>query len=137
MGGPHRILPERERHLRELIAAWPTPPVRLVPTHGDWQPRNWLTDGTVVRVIDFGRAALRPASTDLNRIAAQDFPGNPELERAFLDGYGSDPREPQSWQREQIRQAIGTACWAHRVGDREFEEQGHRMLDAALGEAGA
>ncbi|HZX05471.1 phosphotransferase family protein, partial [Kribbella sp.] len=60
---PHRIAPEVVDRLRTTIARWPTPPAVLVPTHGDWQPRNWLIDGGTVRVIDFGRAALRPAYT--------------------------------------------------------------------------
>ena len=34
------------------------------------------------------------------------------------------------------REAIGTAAWAYQVGDRPFEEQGHRMIAAALRTAG-
>ena len=133
LDGPHRISPEVEERLRLEISSWPTPPVTLVPTHGDWQPRNWLFDGGVVRVIDFGRSLLRPATTDLARLASQDFLRDSDLEAAFFDGYGGDPREPDGWHRDQVREAIGTACWAHQVGDAEFEAQGHRMISAALG----
>jgi Ser/Thr protein kinase RdoA (MazF antagonist) len=130
---PHRIAPRVEERLRSLIASWPTPPATLVPTHGDWQPRNWLVDDQgVVSVIDFGRAALRPAMTDLARLEVQQFRGHPELERAFLDGYGADPREPSAWHRTLVREAVSTAAWAHQVGDEEFEEQGLRMVDDAL-----
>lgn len=128
----HRITPDVEQRLRDEIAAWPEPPATLVPTHGDWQPRNWLHHEGIVSVIDFGRADLRPAYTDLGRLAAQDFGRDPGLERAFLDGYGSDPREPAAWQRQRIREAIGTAVWAHLVGDERFEAQGHRMIAEAL-----
>ncbi|WP_148614188.1 aminoglycoside phosphotransferase family protein [Nocardioides rubriscoriae] len=130
---PHRIATDTEALLRDEIAAWPTPPARLVPTHGDWQPRNWVVDddGTV-RVIDLGRADLRTAASDLARLAAQDFRRDPALEAAFLEGYGTDPREPHAWWRQQVREAIGTAAWAHRVGDEPFEAQGHRMLRDAL-----
>jgi hypothetical protein len=83
-------------------------------------------------VIDFGRADLRPAYTDLTRLAAQDFRRNPALERAFLDGYGADPREPASWHRQQVREAVGTTVWARLVGDEKFEAQGHRMIAEAL-----
>lgn len=85
-----------------------------------------------MRVIDFGRAALRPAMSDFARLAAQDFARSAALEAAFVEGYGPDPREPQAWHRTRVREAIGTACWAHAVGDLAFEEQGLRMIDDAL-----
>ncbi|WP_256842586.1 phosphotransferase [Ornithinimicrobium cryptoxanthini] len=128
----HRITPQVEAQLRAEIRSWPTPPSVLVPTHGDWQPRNWLRHAGQVRVIDFGRAALRPAMSDLGRLAAQDFARNRGLETAFLEGYGSDPREPAAWHRTRLREAIGTAVWAHQVGDAEFEAQGHAMIAAAM-----
>jgi hypothetical protein len=31
-----------------------------------------------------------------------------------------------------VREAIGTAVWAHLVGDVAFEAQGHRMLAEVL-----
>jgi hypothetical protein len=132
LGGPHRIAADVEQRLRAEIASWPTPAATLVPTHGDWQPRNWLIHEGVVSIIDFGLAAMRPASTDFARLAAQDFRRDPVLEAAFLDGYGPDPREALAWHRHRIREAIGTAAWAHQVGDEAFEDQGHRMISEAL-----
>ena len=129
---PHRIAPDVEARLREEVAAWPTPPSTVVPTHGDWQPRNWLWDDGVVRVIDLGRADLRPAASDLVRLAAQLWRGRPELEEAFVEGYGGDPREPGAWHRLQVVEAVGTAVWAHGVGDEAFERQGHRMIADVL-----
>ncbi len=129
---PHRIEPDVESRLRDLVSSWPTPVAVLVPTHGDWQPRNWLVDDGVVSVIDLGRADLRPAMTDLARLSAQQFRDAPELEAAFLDGYGTDPREPEAWKRLLVHEAVGTAVWAHQVGDDEFEQQGHRMVAEAL-----
>lgn len=133
LNGRHRIPAAAVERLRAEIVAWPTPAANLVPTHGDWQPRNWLVHNEVVSVIDFGRAAMRPALTDFARLAAQEFLRDPNLEQAFLDGYGTDPRRTGAWHRAQVREAIGTAAWAHRVGDEAFEAQGHRMIDAALG----
>ena len=133
LDGPHRIAAAVEEQLRAEIGSWPAPATTLVPTHGDWQPRNWLVDAGVVSAIDLGRAQLRPPTTDLARLASQDFLRDPALEAAFLAGYGGDPREPEAWHRDQVREAIGTACWAHQVGDEEFEAQGHRMVRAALG----
>lgn len=121
-----------EERLRAEIETWPAPATTVVPTHGDWQPRNWLVHDGRVSVIDFGRAALRPAYTDLARLAAQDFARDTQLEAAFLAGYGSDPREPAAWHRQRVREAIGTAVWAYQVGDERFEAQGHRMIVDAL-----
>ena len=132
LAAPHRIAAETVERLRAEILAWPTPPATLVPTHGDWQPRNWLVEAGEVRVIDFGRAALRPAITDFSRLAAQDFLRDPRLEVAFLRGYGPDPREAGAWHRTRLREAIGTAVWAYQVNDSAFEAQGHRMIAAAL-----
>jgi len=139
LGKPHRIAPELTERLRAEVETWPTPATTpattLVPTHGDWQPRNWLVHGGVVSVIDFGRADLRPALTDFARLAVQQFQGNPGFESAFLQGYGSDPREPDAWRRNRLREAIGTAVWAYQVRDEGFEQQGHRMIAEALTES--
>lgn len=132
LGGPHRIALETVERLRAEIAGWPAPAATLVPTHGDWQPRNWLVHNGVVSVIDFGRTAMRPALTDFARLAVQEFRRDPRLETAFLDGYGTDPREAHAWHRNRVREAIGTATWAYRIGDETFEAQGHRMLAEAL-----
>lgn len=128
LDSPHRIDPEVERSVRAEVATWPGGGSVVVPTHGDWQPRNWLIDGGVVRVIDFGRADLRPAAEDFLRLAGQDFARDPRLEAAFLDGYGADPREPEQWRRDVVGQAVTTAVWAYGVGDEEFERFGHRWL---------
>jgi hypothetical protein len=132
LSGPHRIAPSTVSRLRAEITGWPAPAATLVPTHGDWQPRNWLVDDGVVSVIDFGRADLRPAMTDFARLAVRDFRRDPDLESAFLDGYGTDPREREAWHRTLVREAIGTAAWARQVGDELFEAEGHRMIAEAL-----
>ena len=132
LDGPHRIDTATEAELRARVAEFPCPPTVLVPTHGDWQPRNWLRHGDEVRVIDFGRADWRPAHTDFARLAAQQFHGRADLEAAFVAGYGQDPREPAAWRRSLLREAVGTACWAHQVGDVAFEAQGHAMVADVL-----
>jgi hypothetical protein len=128
----HRIDPATEARLRSAIATHDHSPVNLVPTHGDWQTRNWLVYQGVVRVIDLGRAEWRPGLTDFARLARREWKERPDLEVAFLDGYGRDPRDPAGWRATLLREAIGTAVWAYLVGDVAFEEQGHRMVSAAL-----
>lgn len=130
----HRIAPEHERAARAILTDYEPATVTVVPTHGDWQPRNWLVHRDHVRVIDFGRFAFRPAETDLCRLAAQQWRDRPRLEAAFLQAYGLDPRSARLWPMVQLREAIGTAAWAYQVGDERFEVQGHRMLAEALGE---
>ncbi|GAA3599500.1 hypothetical protein GCM10022223_13690 [Kineosporia mesophila] len=130
---PHRIDADSLARLREVIAGWPaSSSVVVVPTHGDWQPRNWVVEDGVVGVIDFGRADLRPALTDFARLSAQQFRGRPELEVAFFEGYGERPGDSGAWGRHCVREAIGTAVWAHQVGDEGFERQGLRMIAEAL-----
>lgn len=133
LAAPHRIEPDVAERLRAMIQSWPTPAATLVPTHGDWQSRNWIIDDGVVRVIDFGRADLRPAIEDFDRLAAREFVHVPGAETAFLDGYGTDPREPNAWFRQRIRAAIGNAVWAFQVGDDGFEAEGHQMIAQLLG----
>ncbi|MCD0447280.1 hypothetical protein LO763_27060 [Glycomyces sp. A-F 0318] len=133
--GPHRVAPETVAALSAMVRSWPREGAVCVPTHGDWQCRNWLMDDGVLRVIDFGRAALRPAAEDFERLAVNEFRRHPGAEAAFLSGYGADPREPGTWLRQRVRSAIATACWAHRIGDERFEAQGHRMIADVLAEA--
>lgn len=137
LDGVHRIAPAEEQRLRALLARPLASEPPLVPTHGDWQPRNWLVDGAELRVIDLGRFAFRPAATDLTRLSAQQWRQAPACEDAFFDGYGADPREPSHWLLARACEAIGTAAWAHQVGDESFERQGHRMIADVLAAAAA
>jgi Ser/Thr protein kinase RdoA (MazF antagonist) len=129
---PHRIEPRTCADLRAVLASRRPVPTVVVPTHGDWQPRNWLIDAGTLKVIDFGRFGWRPAISDFCRLAAQQWRRNPHLEQAFFAGYGGDPRSPDQWRMLALHEAIGTAVWAHQVGDAPFEQQGHRMIAEAL-----
>lgn len=81
-----------------------------------------------------GRADLRPPTEDFVRLAGQDFDRDPDLEAAFLEGYGVDPRTPEQWRRDLLGQAVGTAVWAYGVRDAAFEEHGHALLGSLYGE---
>lgn len=131
---PHCIPAEHVESLHADLDRWPTPPTTIVPTHGDWQTRNWLIDRGTVHAIDFGRAALRPADSDWVRLSQNEFRRDHRFERAFIEGYGGDPREAASWFRTRVREAIGTACWAYAVGDADFEAQGLRLIQEVVDE---
>ena len=85
------ILPAARRaeiraHLRELAQLGPIP---AVPCHLDYTPRNLLATATgQVTVIDFEHARYDLAARDLVRLATRTWPGRPDLEDSFLEGYG-------------------------------------------------
>lgn len=132
LDGEHRIAPDVEAEARSILSSYRPMPITVVPTHGDWQPRNWLIDNGWLRVIDFGRFAFRPPATDLCRIAEKQWRENPALEDSFVAGFGRDPRDERVWPMDLLREAIGTACWAFQVGDADFEKHGLRLLDEAI-----
>lgn len=107
---PHRMEKAAAEKARNLLAAYRPEPVAAVPTHGDWQPRNWLMDGTELRIIDFGRFEFRPALSDFCRLSAQQWRSSPELEDAFFEGYGFDPRESRLWHITLLREAVSTSA---------------------------
>lgn len=131
--------PDQLHHVQAWLNAFVPSPVEVVPTHGDYHPRNWVIrpDGRVA-VIDFGRAELRPWYTDLVRMEHHDFVRTPELQEAFLRGYhpqeaaGRDETVDAGRRLDELMQALGTIVWAHQMGDRSFEEQGRGMLSRAV-----
>ncbi|WP_284986105.1 aminoglycoside phosphotransferase family protein [Arthrobacter sp. fls2-241-R2A-172] len=123
------------RRLTEEVAAVELSPVELVTSHGDYQPRNWLYDDGEVKVIDFGRADLRPWVHDLVRLTHQQFLADAALATAFQEGLGravTSPEEVSAWRLENLDQAVGTVVWAHSIGDESFEQQGVAMVERVL-----
>lgn len=129
---PHRIAPASAARARSLLQTFTPGPVTVVPTHGDWHPRNWIVHDGRLHAVDFGRFAFRPPAFDLTRLAVLHWQSAPSLEQAFFAGYGDDPREPDTWRWLQLREAVGTAVWAFAVDDETFEAQGLRMVRDAL-----
>jgi hypothetical protein len=109
-------------------------PVALSFTHGDYQPRNWLVNDGQLRVIDFGRADQRHWTSELVRLANQQFAGRPHLECAFLEGLDRPmtAQDSEIYRLECIQQALGTVVWANSISDSAFEEHGRRMVRAVL-----
>lgn len=59
-----------------------------VPCHRDYTPRNWLVDDSRLYVIDFELARLDVWVSDLVRLYFGVWTDRPDLQEAFLDGYG-------------------------------------------------
>ncbi|TQS41812.1 aminoglycoside phosphotransferase family protein [Cryptosporangium phraense] len=65
-------------------------PIEAVPCHLDFMPRNLLVrPGGGVAVIDFEHSRYDLAARDVVRLADRVWPERPDLEEAFLAGYGA------------------------------------------------
>ncbi|NUW34540.1 hypothetical protein HTZ77_24320 [Nonomuraea sp. SMC257] len=110
-----------------------------VPVHADNQPRNWLVDTSgTVRLIDFGLSRWDVWIRDLVRLYYRDWRREPELQDAFLDGYG---RRLHAADLELLQvlgaiTAVTTVLWARERGDAGFESQGWNTLALVRTEAG-
>lgn len=104
--GLAEVLPDRAARLEELTAGAldalvPLATGPVVPTHGDYQPKNIYVDGPRVTVIDWDRGALSHPARDVGHFVGQSltmsFAKTGTFERvrpwndAFLDGYGNGP----------------------------------------------
>jgi thiamine kinase-like enzyme len=105
--------------------------VRLVPAHRDYGPRNWLVDAAGhVRVIDFAHSEPSPWAVDLQKLTMREWRGRPELEAAFLEGYG---RVPDGEDRFVLRayvalSALATIAWSVAHDDPGFEAEARSVL---------
>lgn len=144
--GEHLIAASQAAEVRRRMQEVRTDSAVVTPTHGDFQPRNWLVDphdrdsrGTPrVMLIDFGRFRFRNWTSDLVRLHHQVFVDRADLARAMFDGAGVSADEPfaasdrDCWRAEHLVQSVGTIVWAHEVGDEPFSQQGYRMLERTL-----
>jgi hypothetical protein len=79
----------------------------LVPTHGDFQPKNVHLDDAQIMVIDFDRAALAPAGRDLGHFIGQALTMSAAARKSFdddahawalalVDGYLAEGGSPEA-----------------------------------------
>lgn len=118
-----------QARLRELATL---PPTYAVPAHGDNQPRNWLVDTTgTTRLIDFGRAGTDVWLRDIERMYFAEWTIDPELQDAFLDGYGHQLSDDDHAYLHCLGAAssIGGRLWAREHRSPTFEEHNIRTLD--------
>jgi Ser/Thr protein kinase RdoA (MazF antagonist) len=92
----------------------------VVPCHLDFTPGNLLVSSAgTVSVIDFERSRYDIAARDLVRLASRVWPSRPDLEHAFLDGYGPlSELDRELIDRYAVIDRISAiAASAHRRGD--------------------
>lgn len=105
---------------------------RRVPLHHDFSPRNWLaTPDGVLAVIDFEHARQDLHLAEFLRLWATLWPKRPDLEEAFLSGYGRalTGEERGALERMGALWALSTVVWAREHADREFEREGLTVLE--------
>lgn len=129
-GIPRAQAAEARRRLEEYVPS----AAAVVPSHGDYSGRNWIRSDSL-GVIDFGRFGYRPARQDFLRMFFRRGYDHPEERELFSEGYGQDiSGEGRAWWTDVLREAVATVGWAHKVGDRSFEDLGRRFIEIALDE---
>jgi Ser/Thr protein kinase RdoA (MazF antagonist) len=123
------------RRLVGVLDVLPDPP--LVPTHRDWQPRNWLladNNFAGISIIDFEMADWGMWLEDVKRLYWAEWRQRPELADAFFEGYrhSMTPDDLRYFQAISALQHLSTIVWADEHGDETFLAHGR----AALAEAG-
>ncbi|WP_411098922.1 phosphotransferase [Streptomyces sp. x-45] len=107
------------------------PGVDVVPTHGDFQLRNLLWDGSAeaLRVIDFERSEDGPAVRDFVRLS-DAWHGRPDLLQAVMDGYGRPFTREEEDQLTvlSVLDAVSGIAYGAAHRDPELVERGHRTL---------
>lgn len=103
-----------------------------VACHRDFVPDNWRWDGERLGVVDFEHARADCWLVDLVKLATTVWVRRPDLERAFLAGYGRALDDP-----DRVRLRVLTALhgvvswtWGEQHGDAELADHGRRLLDA-------
>jgi Ser/Thr protein kinase RdoA (MazF antagonist) len=126
---------ELDRAGAEIAALADVPAPAQIPCHHDYTPRNWLVRKGALHVIDFEWCGLDARVADFARLHLGIWASRPDLQEAFLDGYG---QELSAADHEILHGcAVLTAVWllvkAHETRQPSFEEGSRvsllRMLD--------
>ncbi|MFJ8018743.1 phosphotransferase [Streptomyces sp. NPDC096311] len=102
--------------------------------HGDFQERNWLLDGAlaapVFGAVDLERARPHAAVADLVPLASGSWIGRPDLQTAFLEGYGRVLADGEQWALRCLcaLDAASAISWGVPNGDLEIVARGRAAL---------
>jgi len=102
-----------------------------VPCHLDFQPRNWLLDESGnLALIDFEHARSDLPARDLVRLRFRVWPSRPDLQDAFLDGYGrplTDAEDELVWHLGAL-DALTALARGRQISDPTLITSGHATL---------
>ncbi|MEV6315685.1 aminoglycoside phosphotransferase family protein [Streptomyces sp. NPDC051776] len=139
LNGAALYLAREDEELLRAIAEEPPPSLPGVPTHSDYQPRNWLWDERqqLLRLIGFERTCVEPAARrDLAGLEYGLLQTGSGLRSAFYEGYGRELTDAE--RRACVSYAAVEALIALRRGiehrDIESVERAHSMLAALRAE---
>ncbi len=109
----------------------------MVPCHRDYTPRNWLVDAGTLSVVDFEWSRLDVWISDLARLHLGAWTNRPDLQEAFLSGYG---RNVSDTDRRILRGcSVLTAVWllvkARETRQPSFEDASRTALLRLLASA--
>ncbi len=101
-----------------------------VPCHHDYTPRNWLVRGGTVYVFDFEWSGPDAWVADLARLHLGIWPARPDLQAAFLQGYGRrlDPVDHMALHGCAVLTGVWLLSKAHETGQPSFEEASRKAL---------
>lgn len=101
--------------------------------HRDFEPRNWMHDGTTFVALDWGQARTDVRGWDRIKLREGLWRERPALARAFDEGYGREVALPEG-ELDQLAQLHGlqTYVWGHLHGSPAYIEQGRTILSQYL-----
>lgn len=106
----------------------------IVPTHGDFSPRNWLVcEGTAaLGIIDWEQSRPGYYVEDFQRMIQDHWILEPQLKDAFFTGYGRQPSELEWYQANQVVliNAVISVPWSISHGDLEFEQRSRAVIES-------
>jgi Ser/Thr protein kinase RdoA (MazF antagonist) len=126
---------ELDRAGAEVAALADIPAPAQVPCHHDYTPRNWLVHNGALHVIDFEWCGLDARVADFARLHLGIWASRPDLQEAFLDGYGQElsPADHGILHGCAVLTAVWLLVKAHETRQPSFEEASRiallRMLD--------
>lgn len=101
-----------------------------VPCHHDYTPRNWLVHGEAVYVFDFEWSGPDAWVADLARLHLGIWPTRPDLQEAFLQGYGRrlGPADRVALHGCAVLTGLWLVSKAHETGQPSFEDACRKAL---------
>lgn len=129
------IAPEGHRTVRWHAAALGRiGPLPAGYIHGDFQERNWLLDTSpaarMFGTVDLERARPHTAVADLVPLACGSWVGRPDLQHAFVDGYGRPLTAEEQWALRClcVLDAASAISWGVPNGDDAIVARGRATL---------